>query len=51
MSTTFVKKLDITPDLLNEMCIVSLPSGQNLTSWFSLKLYMSKSLEENYQLI
>ena len=25
------------PDLLNEMCIVSLPSGENLTSQFGFK--------------
>ena len=32
MSANFVKKLDIVPNLLDEMCIVSLPSGENLTS-------------------
>ena len=33
----FVKKLDMVPDLLDEMCIVSLPSGENLTSHFGFK--------------
>ena len=37
VSATFVKKLDMAPDLLGEMCIVSLPSGENLTSRFSFK--------------
>ena len=38
MSTTFVKKLDLVPDSLDEMCVVSLPSGENLTSQFSFKV-------------
>ena len=32
VSTIFVKKLDIEPVLLDEVCVVSLPSGENLTS-------------------
>ena len=38
VSATFVKKLDMVPDLLDEMCIVSLPLGENLTSRFSFKV-------------
>ena len=48
VSATFVKKLDMVPDLLNEMCIVSLSLGENLTSSLVLKLYLSKLLEENF---
>ena len=33
----FVRKLDIEPTLLDEACIVSLPSGENLTSIFVFK--------------
>ena len=42
VSVTFVNKLDIVPDLLDEMCIVSLPSGENLTSQFSFKVVLIK---------
>ena len=35
VSATFVKKLDMVHVLLDEVCIVSLPSGENLTSRFS----------------
>ena len=35
---TFVKKLDMVADLVDEMCIVSLPSRENLTSRFSFKV-------------
>ena len=38
VSSTFVKKLDMLADLLDEMCIVSLPSAENLTSLFSFKV-------------
>ena len=51
VSTTFVKKLDMVPDLLDEACVVSLPSGENLTSQFSFKVVLSESLEENCQLL
>ena len=37
MSTLFVKKLDMELVLLGEVCIVSLSSGENLTSRFSFK--------------
>ena len=37
-SATFVKKLNMVPNLLDEMCIVSLPLGKNLTSRFSFKV-------------
>ena len=33
----FVKKLDMEPALLDEVCVASLPSGENLTSRFSFK--------------
>ena len=32
VSTIFVKKLDMEPILLDEVCVVSLPSGENLPS-------------------
>ena len=32
VSITFVKKLYMVPNCDDEMCIVSLPSGENLTS-------------------
>ena len=51
MSISFVKKLDMVPDLLDEACVVSLPSGENLTSQFSFKVVLSESLEENCQLL
>ena len=35
--TLFVKKLDMEPVLLNKVCVVYLPSGDNLTSRFSFK--------------
>ena len=35
---TFVKKLDMVPDLLDEMCIISQLLGENLTSRFSFKV-------------
>ena len=38
VSANFVKKLDMVPDLLDEMCIVSLPSGENLPSRFGFKV-------------
>ena len=37
MYTLFVKKLDIEPVLLDEVCVVSLLLGKNLTSRFSFK--------------
>ena len=37
VSATFVEKLDMVTDLLDEMCIISLPSRENLTSRFSFK--------------
>ena len=37
VSTNFVKKLDMVPDLLDDVYIVSLLSGQNLTSQFGFK--------------
>ena len=37
VSANFVKKLDMVHDLLDEMCIVSLPSRENLTSQFGFK--------------
>ena len=33
----FVKKLDVKPVLLDEACVVSMPSGETLTSRFSFK--------------
>ena len=33
----FVKKLDMEPILFDEVCVVSLPSRENLTSQFSFK--------------
>ena len=33
----FIKKLDMKPVLLDEICVVSLPSRENLTSRFSFK--------------
>ena len=35
MSPIFVKKLDVEPVLLGEVCVVSLPLGETLTSRFS----------------
>ena len=35
VSAFFVKKLDMVPDLLDEVCVISQPSGDNLTSQFS----------------
>ena len=32
VSAMFVKKLDMEPIFLDEVCVVSLPSGDNLTS-------------------
>ena len=37
VSALFVKKLTMKPVLLNEVCVISLPSGENLTSRFSFK--------------
>ena len=37
VSAIFVKKLDMEPVLLDEVCVVSLPSGENLTSQFNFK--------------
>ena len=37
VSAMFVKKLYIEPVLLDEVCVVSLPSGEKLTSRFSFK--------------
>ena len=37
MSAIFVKKLDMKPILLDEVFVVYLPSGENLTSQFSFK--------------
>ena len=37
MSALFVKKLDMELVLLDEVCFVSLPSRENLTSRFSFK--------------
>ena len=37
VSTTFIKNLDLVPIFLNEVCVVSLPSEENLTLWFSFK--------------
>ena len=42
VSTLFVKKLDMEPVLLDEVCIVSLPSGENLTSRFVFKEVLVK---------
>ena len=35
--TLFIKKLDLEPVMLEEMCVVSLPLGENLASRFSFK--------------
>ena len=37
VSALFVKKLDMEPMTLEEICVVSLPSGENLISRFSFK--------------
>ena len=37
MSAVFVKKLDMKPIRFDEVCVISLPSGENLTSRFSFK--------------
>ena len=37
VSALFVKKLDMEPTLLDEVYVVSLPLGENLTSQFSFK--------------
>ena len=42
MSANFVKKLDMVLDLLDEMCIISLTSGENLTSQFGFKVVLIK---------
>ena len=42
VSATFVKKLDMVPDFLDEMCIASLPLGENLSSRFSFKVVPHK---------
>ena len=42
MSASFVKKLDLVPNLLDEVCVVSLPLGENLTSLFSFKTVLVK---------
>ena len=33
----FIKKLELKPVVLEEICMVSLPSGENLASRFSFK--------------
>ena len=38
VSTLFVKKLDMMPELLMETCSVSFPSGDNLVAWFYFKV-------------
>ena len=38
VSTSFVKKFEMVLDLLDEVCVVSLSSGENLTSRFSFKV-------------
>ena len=40
MSAIFFKKLDIEHVLLDEVCVVSLPSRENLTSDLVSKRYM-----------
>ena len=50
VSAIFVKKLNMEPNLLDEVSIVSLPSGENLTSQSSFKEVPIKSLEESCQL-
>ena len=37
VSTLFIKKLHLEPVMLEEICVVSLPSGENLASRFSFK--------------
>ena len=47
----FVKKLDMVRDFLNEVCIVSLPSRENLTSRFGFKDVPVKIAGKELQLI
>ena len=42
VSALFVKKLDMEPMMLEEVCVVSLPSGENLISRFSFKEVLVK---------
>ena len=42
VSGLFVKKLDMEPVMLKEVCVVSLPSGENLISRFSFKEVLAK---------
>ena len=37
VSALFVKKLDMEPVLLDKVCVIALPSGENLTLRFSFK--------------
>ena len=32
----------MVPELLNEVCVVSLPLGENMTSWFTFKVVAVK---------
>ena len=42
MSALFVKRLDMAPVMLEEVCIVSLSSGESLISRFSFKEVLVK---------
>ena len=42
VSTSFTKKMDIVPELLDDVCNISLPSREKLTSWFSFKVKLVK---------
>ena len=50
MFAIFVKKLYMEPVLLDEVCVVSLPSGENLTSQFSFKEVLVKVVGRELQL-
>ena len=42
VAAPFIKRLDMVPELHNGVCNFSLPSSENLTSWFCFKVLPAK---------
>ena len=38
VSASFIKKLDMVPKLLDDVCNISFPSREKITAWFSFKV-------------
>ena len=37
IAASFIKKFGIVPEILSDVCSVSLPSGENIVLWFCFK--------------